>query len=129
MLPVYDDTLKKSVAEAIQIIRDKIRWKPKKDSQHLKRRIDLGYLLPNATIADYESIIYTILHSSTASVLVFKWDKDLYPTITVEFEGKVWLVMFSLSGIMETAFPPDDPEMYLADQRFEYLGEISEFVS
>jgi hypothetical protein len=36
--------------------------------------------------------------------------------------------MFSLSGIMETAFPPDDPETYLADKRFEDLGEISEFL-
>jgi hypothetical protein len=128
MLFTYDDDLRQSVAKAIQAVRAKIHWKPQKDLQHLKRRIDFEHLPPDSTITDYESIISQVLHSETASVQVFRRNDDVYPTITAEYRGKVWLVMFGLSGIMETAFPPDDPEMYLADKRFEYLGEISEFL-
>jgi hypothetical protein len=128
MLSVYDDELRQSVARAIQAVRAKIRWKPKKDLQHLKRRIDFEHLPPDSTIADYESIISQVLHSETASVRLFRWDDDIYPTITGEYQGKLWLVMFGLSGIMETSFPTDDPEAYLADTRFEYLGHISEFI-
>ena len=34
--------------------------------------------------------------------------------VVAEVEGVRWLVMLSLDGIMETAFPPEDPETYLA---------------
>lgn len=37
--------------------------------------------------------------------------------------------MFSLNGIMETAFPPTDPDTYLADSRFRYLGTMQELLS
>jgi hypothetical protein len=36
--------------------------------------------------------------------------------------------MFGLNGIMETAFPPDDPVAYLADVRFQLLGSMQELM-
>lgn len=34
--------------------------------------------------------------------------------------------MIGLDGVLETAFPPDDPEGYLADPAFIYLGSVKE---
>jgi hypothetical protein len=36
--------------------------------------------------------------------------------------------MFGLNGIMETAFPPDDPDEYLADERFRFLDGLQELM-
>ena len=37
-----------------------------------------------------------------------------------------WLVMIGLDGIMETAFPPENPAIYLAHLRFQRLGTLEE---
>jgi hypothetical protein len=42
-------------------------------------------------------------------------------------QNKVWLVMIGLDGLMETAFPPDDSETYLADPAFAYVGQLQEW--
>jgi hypothetical protein len=34
--------------------------------------------------------------------------------------------MVGLDSIMETAFPPEDPETYLANWRFQRLGTLEE---
>ena len=49
-----------------------------------------------------------------------------YPTLMAEVSGEYWLVMIGLDGVMETAFPPDDPEDYLADPAFIYVGVMEE---
>ncbi len=36
--------------------------------------------------------------------------------------------MFSLEGIMETAFPPHNPEKYLKNNPFFYIGKLQEFL-
>jgi hypothetical protein len=41
-------------------------------------------------------------------------------------EGVRWLVMVGLDSVMETAFPPEDPETYLANLRFQRLGTLEE---
>ena len=43
--------------------------------------------------------------------------------------GRRWLVMFDLEGVMETAFPPTDPEVYLSDPCFQYLGTMKELLA
>lgn len=117
------------VASAIRQVQSGIRWKPGKAIQHLKRRIDLGHLPPGATVHEYQSIIVAILNDPLADVFVYSWGDTLYPTVVSEYDGRRWLVMFSLSSVMETAFPPDDPGEYLSDPRFRRLGALRELLS
>jgi hypothetical protein len=50
------------------------------------------------------------MSTSTAEVFVYRWGDTVYPTIVAEVEGVRWLVMVCLNSVMETAFPPEDPE-------------------
>jgi len=42
---------------------------------------------------------------------------------------RVWLVMLGLDGVLETGFPPESPESYLADESFIYLGLLKDLVA
>jgi hypothetical protein len=42
---------------------------------------------------------------------------------------RLWLVMMRMDGILETSFPPDDPEKYLNNNYFTYLGIMEELLS
>jgi hypothetical protein len=44
-------------------------------------------------------------------VFVYRWEDTVYPTIVTDVEGVRWLVMVGLESVMETAFPPEDPEI------------------
>lgn len=37
--------------------------------------------------------------------------------------------MFGVGGIMETAFPPEDMDAYLAKRKFVRLGSVKEFAT
>lgn len=39
-----------------------------------------------------------------------------------------WLVILDQSGIVETAFPPDDMERYLTSRGFQYLATRKELL-
>lgn len=116
------------VRDALVQLRTKITWKPGKDIEHVRTRIQYGHLPAGATLADYEKIIMTIIQDGKSRVFVFRWRQDLYPTAVSVFQGQTWLVMFSLGGVMETAFPPEDAKQYLSDRRFEYLGTTEELI-
>jgi hypothetical protein len=77
-------------------------------------------------LAEYEALIIRVISTSTAEVFVYRWGETLYPTVVEEVEGAWWLVMVGLDSIMETAFPPEDPETYLAHLRFHRLGTLEE---
>ncbi len=53
----------------------------------------------------------------------------LYLTLVTNTGAQRWLVMTDDNGILETAFPPDDPATYLASPQFTYLGTIKEVLS
>jgi hypothetical protein len=114
------------IAEAIRRLREGIRWRAGKNAQHLAKRIELGHLPVGTTLAEYEAIIIRVISTSTAEVFVYRWGESLYPTVVAEVEGIRWLVMLGLDGIMETAFPPEAPEAYLANLRFQRLGILEE---
>jgi hypothetical protein len=114
------------IAGTVRGVRQRVRWRAGKDVVHLAKRIDLGHLAAKATLADYEALILRVVNLSTADVFVFRWGDTLYPTVVAEIEGVRWLVMMGLDGIMETAFPPEDPETYLANPQFERLGTLEE---
>lgn len=118
-----EQTTRQSVATAIRRLQQQIRWKPQKAEQHLRRRIAYGHLKETDTIETYEALITSIIGSLEADVYIYVWGKDVYPTVTLYYNEALWLVMFSLTGVMETAFPPTDPAEYLANERFQYLGK------
>ncbi len=57
---------------------------------------------------------------------LFLYNNISYPTVVTTVQNRVWLAMIGLNGIMETAFPPDDSETYLADPAYVYVGELEE---
>jgi hypothetical protein len=114
------------VIDAIRRLREGLRWRPGKDTEHLAKRIELGHLPVGTTLAEYEAIIIRVISTSTAEVFVYRRGESLYPTVVAEVEGARWLVMVGLDSIMETAFPPEDPGTYLANPQFQRLGTLEE---
>ena len=111
---------------AVREARNEVIWKPNKGLSHLIKRIRLGHLPAKATLTDYERIIGEVLNSGKAKLYLFSYKSKAYPTLMAEVSGEYWLVMIGLDGVMETAFPPDDPEDYLADPAFIYVGVMEE---
>jgi hypothetical protein len=114
------------VVAAIRRLRERVRWRSGKDVVHLSKRIALGHLTVGATVSDYEALILHAVNTPTADVFVYRWGNAIYPTVVAEVVGVRWLVMMNLEGIMETAFPPEEPDAYLADPQFQRLGTLEE---
>ncbi|NBD31896.1 MAG: hypothetical protein GVY17_02705 [Cyanobacteria bacterium] len=120
------------VEEIIQVIlkaQRKIQWKPQKAHPHLKKRIRLGHLPEDATIATYEAIILQVLMNPKGKVYVYRDESLLYPTVTSTIDGQLWLVILGMDSILETAFPPNNPKTYLGNRAFIYLGILEDFKS
>ena len=111
---------------AIRTTQKKLRWKLGKDIKHLETRKAWGHLPPDATLEDYQAIIKAILHDDDASVYLYHYGNDFYPTIVTEINSHPWLVMFSLESILETAFIVEYPEKYLNKHQFECIGTLIE---
>ena len=105
-------------AEAIRTLRPLVRWKPKKDEQHVAKRKAMGHLPDEATLNDYNEIIRAILGQANALVYRYPFGSVDYYAVTGEVEGAAWLVIFSADGIIETAFPPKDLADYLGGGAF-----------
>ena len=110
------------IIQAILQAQKKIQWKPQKAEPHLKKRIRLGHLPEDSTIATYEAIIHQILIDPKANVYVYLYGSLLYPTLSSTIQNQIWLVILGMDSILETAFPPTDPKTYLANPAFIYLG-------
>ena len=117
---------REAVRAALLQVRQQVRWRPGKAQLHLAKRVALGHVPAQATLATYEAVIQTVVQTPTAVVWVYHWSTDTYPTVVTEVAGVVWLVMCGSDGTMETAFPPEDPATYLADPRFTRLGTMEE---
>ena len=114
------------IVGAIRRLREQVRWRPGRDIQHLAKRIALGHLPVGTTIAEYGALILRVVNTPTAEVFAYHWGETISPTVVAEVEGVRWLVMMGLDSIMETAFPPEAPEMYLANLQFQRLGTLEE---
>jgi hypothetical protein len=112
--------------QAIQLVRNKVQWKSGKAEPHLTKRIRRGHLNLEATLADYEAIIARVVNDPAADVYVYSFGNDRYPTIVADINGQRWLVMVDVQGVLETAFPPDDPTAYLSKSEFVRLGTLEE---
>lgn len=124
--PELTKGLRAAIVEAINRAQNNIRWKPGKSVQHLAKRIRLGHLPAGATLLEYETIIAAVLHSTNANLYLFFHDDTPYPTLVALIEGIDWLVMVGLDGVIETAFPPSNPDHYLADPAFVFVGLFKE---
>jgi hypothetical protein len=114
------------IVGAIRQLREQVRWRRGREVQHLAKRMALGHLQIGTTVAEYDTLIMRIINTPTAEVFAYRWGETIYPTVVAEVEGIRWLVMMSLDSIMETAFPPEDAETYLANPRFQRLGTLEE---
>lgn len=115
-----------AVLAAIHKVQEKILWKPGKASIHLAKRIRLGHLPENSSLEDYETIINLVVHYVNVQVYLYVYETISYPTLVAPIKEQSWLVMFSLNGVLETAFPPEDPEKYLSNSSFIHLGLLKD---
>jgi hypothetical protein len=113
------------ITDASCRLRERVRWRPGKDTQHLAKRIELGELPVGTTLAVYDALFIGAISPSTAEVVVYRWGEPVFPTVVAEVEGVRWLVMGGLDSVMETALPPEDPEAYVANLRFQRLGTLT----
>ncbi|VXD12003.1 hypothetical protein [Planktothrix paucivesiculata] len=115
-----------AVFQAIGKVRDLIIWKPGKADSHLVKRVRLGHLPDDATLEQYNTIIAFVVNNPDANIYLYAYGETIYPTLVANVENHLWLVMIGLDGVLETAFPPDDPEGYLSNSAFIYLGSVKE---
>ncbi len=128
--PAQAENLRQHVKRAVELARSELRWKPGKAQEHLAKRIERGHLPTIATLTDYQVIIREVVSSSTAQVHVYRFAGADYITLVADHAGRRWLVMFSPDGILETAFPPDDPDAYFRDEpRFIAIGSVEEVMA
>lgn len=123
---ILDDVKRRAVFQAIGIVQEQIIWKQGKAESHLVKRIRLGHLPNDTTLEQYNATIASVVNNPDVNVYLYVYGETIYPTMVTNLEGKIWLVMIGLDGVLETAFPPDDPESYLANSAFVYLGSAKE---
>ena len=112
------------IAKAILQLQKYIQWKPQKANPHLAKRIRLGHLPKSSTMNEYQELIHQVITDVKAKVYVYVYGTTIYPTITSVIQDKLWLVMLGIDGILETAFPPEDPSSYLGSPNFIYLETL-----
>lgn len=123
------EDLRAQIANAIRQVRSSVRWKPGSATRHLLKRRLRGHLLADATLSDYERIIQSVLEDAQAQVYVY-WHKDTpYVTVVSVIQDRHWLVMFSLDGLMESAYVVEHPDRYLSKPVFDPLGSLSEVLA
>ncbi len=120
--------LQVQVANAIRLVQEQIHWRPGKDQVHVAKRIRLGQIPPGSSFAEYNAIIQFIVSNREASVYVYQFGNMYYPTVVATYQTRLWLAMFGMDGVMETAFPPDEPENYFQDPRYRLVGKLEDIL-
>ncbi len=96
---------------------------------HLLKRRLRGHLPSDATLADYERLVSTIVTNDNAIVYLYWYAGTPYATVVAVIEDRHWLVMFGLDGVMESAYVVENPDRYLSKPDFEKLGLVSEVLA
>jgi hypothetical protein len=81
---------------------------------------------PDASLTDYETVIYRVLEATDASIYVYYMGESSYLSIAAWLDGRLWLVIASFEGIMETAFVVENPKAHLERTAFQYVGKMDE---
>lgn len=115
-----------TVVEALRAIRSKVCWKPGKDVVHHQKRQKMGHLSALCSLAGYEDQIYDIVRNGQNIVYLYDF-RGIYFYAVRGFKAEnEWLVIFGRDGVMETAFPPENMDEYLATRGFVVLGRVEE---
>lgn len=123
-----NEELVRTLPALIRQLRRNIVWKPGAASRHLLKRKLRGHLPSDASLADYENLIRRLLKSEDASIYVYYVDDTPYLVVAAPFQERLWLVMASVDGMMETAFVVENPSAYLERDAFQYIGKLGEVV-
>ncbi len=116
------------LAELILKLRHEVIWKPKAAARHLLKRKLRGHLSADATLADYEVTIRQLLETIDASLYVYYTDATSYISIAAWLDGRLWLVIATMEGVLETAFVVDNPDTYLEREAFQYVAKLGEVI-
>lgn len=117
------------IANSIRSAQEQLRWRPGSASRHLLKRKLRGHLPTDVTLNDYHNVIKSVLETRTAEVYIHFHGNNNYPTIVSTIDGKAWLVMLTIEGIIETAFIVENPETYFSSARFKFISPLSEILS
>lgn len=69
-----------------------------------------------------------MLETPEATIYVYYTGESAYPSVVAWLDGRLWLVIASFEGIMETAFVVENPETYLERATFRFIGMMGEVV-
>lgn len=116
------------IKQAIRAVQSQVRWRPGSETGHLLKRKVRNHLPWSATLADYEQIIATVVADHNAAVYVYWHGQTPYPTVVAAIQGRQWLVMCDLDGVLESAYVVERPERYLERPVFEWLGTLGEIL-
>jgi hypothetical protein len=125
---ILPTNLQREIVTAINFVKESVKWRSNKHWLHLEKRVRLNHLPVTTTPADYNHIIQFIVQDENATVYLFRFDNTNYPVVVTTYEDKVWLAMFGMDGIMETAFPPDRPDDYFQDSRYQLIGKLKDII-
>jgi len=121
--------LREQIANAIRSVRSQVRWKPGSAVRHLLKRKLRGHLPSGATLDDYERMVWTVLQDQQAQVYLYRYRDALYVAVVAVVEQHYWLAMFTMDGVMESAYVVERPEYYLSHPAFEGIGSVSEVMA
>lgn len=115
-----------ALVEALTALRGKVRWKPGKDIVHHQKRQDMEHLPASCSLAGYEKRILDIVRNGQNIVYLYEVRGIHFYAVRGFKADNEWLVIFGRDGVMETAFPPENMDEYLAARGFVVLGHVEE---
>lgn len=118
--------LLEAIPSLIQWLRNKVIWKPGAASRHLLKRKLRGHLPIDATPADYDQLIIQLLEFKDAAIYVYYTGESAYLAVASTINDRMWLVIASFDGIMETTFIVENPDAYLQREPFQFVGLMNE---
>jgi hypothetical protein len=121
--------IRAQVAEAVRLVQRQIRWKPGSAIHHLGKRKRRGHLALDATLAEYEQIIHSVVMDQAAIVYLYAHDDVSYAAVVASIQGQTWLIMFGLNGVLESAYIVERPDLYLRKSVFNRIGALEEVLS
>ncbi len=120
------DALQTEIAQAIREARSTLRWKPGKNIEHLQKRIRFGQLPSDTRLETYEALIRGLLHDPDAGIYVYYYANVPYPVVIADWQDRLWAVIMTMDGVLETAFLLLKPEQYIKRRKLIYLGLMQE---
>jgi len=122
----FESDLSQAIPGLIQQLRNEVIWKPGAASRHLLKRKLRGHLPIDATLANYNQLITQLLEFNDAPIYVYYTGESAFLAVASTISDKVWLVIASFDGIMETAFIVENPDAYLQREPFRFVGLMNE---